>query len=197
MCNIARMESVNVDTVSSGTGSERKYYLRLRFRINRMIMIPIYLAVAIALIYAMVLLTIRMGTTLTGVIILVILILVLSFNLVSRLFILTFSTGLAFFTYVKVSHDGLEYHFWPYAVRCNWEHVDIKHDRYVPAYDKIHLKQAEPVELGQLARVIRRVIPWPRRVPSDLFALGSFRGYPDGPLADDLWSYAPHLFPDS
>ncbi len=103
---------------------------------------------------------------------------------------------LQFFSYIKVSPEGLEQKFWPYIhIRCHWSDIDkvgkwlITDVLYLNSYEiigpSIYLKK--PFSLF--------------RIPTQkLMALSSYQGWPDGQLAEDIRQFAPQLFdpaPDS
>jgi hypothetical protein len=111
--------------------------------------------------------------------------------------LIVFTIGNVFSTYLATSPDGLEYRHWPRHVRGGWAELErMGESRWGKPYPFVRFRKSETLEDNRLAMFMRRLLgllPMP-----DYFTFHSFRGYPAGPLADDLRLYAPHLFdPDS
>ncbi len=96
-----------------------------------------------------------------------------------------------FLSYLKVSPDGLELHYWPaYRVRVAWRDVErvgkCKFLGIIPC-EALYLNRAEARERNAAIRewgLAKRCI-----VP-----LSDFRGWPAGELAEDLRRYIPQVF---
>jgi hypothetical protein len=107
-------------------------------------------------------------------------------------------TGLVFagtglLTYLHVSPSGLEYRYWPfYGVRCSWG--DIR------ALRKQRRRGLFPAEDLLLER--GRHFGWPAAMTlrralglgtGHIIPLRGLRGWPEGPLSDDIRRFAPGL----
>ena len=112
------------------------------------------------------------------------------------IFFIVFIGGQELFSYLKISHQGLEYRLWPnYRIRCRWKDVDRidkgKIYGIFPA-DFIYLKDAEETRHLLFGGMVRNFIYPPHTIP-----IYEMKGWPDGKLAQTLQSYVPHLFPEN
>lgn len=96
-----------------------------------------------------------------------------------------------FLSYLKVSPDGLELHYWPiYRIRVAWQDVErLGKCKLLGVFscDALYLNRAEArarnATIREWGLAKRCIVP-----------LSDFRGWPDGELADDLRWYIPHVF---
>ena len=96
-----------------------------------------------------------------------------------------------FTTRVVVSPDGIEYRSWQYRQRARWSDVE-RIDIWVYfglAHKVLYLRQSE-LTGGRVWLALRRMLS----LPPTIMVLSSMFGWPEGPLADDVRRYAPHLF---
>jgi hypothetical protein len=96
-----------------------------------------------------------------------------------------------FLSYLKVSPDGLELHYWPtYRVRVAWQEVErVGKCKLLGLFpcEALYLNRAEArgrkATIREWGLAKRCIIP-----------LSDFRGWPAGGLAEDLRRYVPHVF---
>jgi uncharacterized Tic20 family protein len=104
--------------------------------------------------------------------------------------LVTMSTILSFFSYIKISPDDIEQ---KYAIskhiRCNWADVD-KLGKLFLFTEVIYLNSYEVVGTSLSLRSPFRFL----RPKQGFISLTGFEGWSDGQLADDLKQYAPKLF---
>ena len=97
---------------------------------------------------------------------------------------------MSFFSYVKISPDGIEQKNSPNKnIRCNWSDVD-KLGKSILFTDVIHLNSFEVVGMSLSLKSPFRFL----RPKQGFISLTGYEGWPDGQLADDLKQYAPKLF---
>ena len=110
------------------------------------------------------------------------------------LYFLLLPLGRFFFSYFKVSDQGIEFRYWPtYGLRCHWNNV-ARIGQYrslgIISYDVLYLKKADPIG-WQVTMTLRQILGIP--MPA-LITLTGYQGWPGGKLAGELRQYAPHLF---
>jgi energy-coupling factor transporter transmembrane protein EcfT len=110
------------------------------------------------------------------------------------LWFLLYPFGRLFFSYFKVSENGLEYRYWPsYGVRCTWDDLEqlgnYKSLGFIP-YDVLNLKKGEPLGWPITMMMHQRLgLKTQYSVP-----LTGIQGWPNGELANQLRHFAPQLF---
>ena len=96
-----------------------------------------------------------------------------------------------FLSYLQVSPDGLELHYWPtYRLRVAWQDIErvgrCKLLGILPC-DALYLDRAEArahnAAIREWGLATRCIVP-----------LSDFRGWPAGELEQDLRRYIPHVF---
>lgn len=96
-----------------------------------------------------------------------------------------------FFSYVKVSPDGLEQKFWPYKhIRCNWSDVD-KIGKWWLFNDVVYLNSCEIIGPSISLKMPFRLFHFSSQ---DFITLSGYQGWSDGQLAKDMRKFAPQLF---
>jgi uncharacterized Tic20 family protein len=107
-----------------------------------------------------------------------------------NIILVTISTILSFFSYIKTSPDGIEQ---KYAlskhIRCNWADVD-KVGKLFLFTDVIYLNSYEVVGTSLSLKSPFRFL----RPKQGFISLTGFEGWSEGQLADDLRQSAPQLF---
>lgn len=127
-------------------------------------------------------LTMALGCLLTPIIIL------LAFNIIQ----ITINVIMSFFSYIKISPDGIEQKNSPYKhIRCNWSDVD-KLGKFFLLTDVIYLNSYEVLGLSISLKSPFRFL----HTKQGFISLTGYDGWPDGQLASDLKHYAPKLFDD-
>jgi hypothetical protein len=115
--------------------------------------------------------------------------------LILVLVLLILRIGRAFFSYVLVSPQGLEYRYWPsYRIRCRWGDVECL-GKYrsifgLALHQVLFLKEDESTGWQGFVEVRRRL----GADTQQFVPLTGIRGWPDGPFAEDLRCYLPALF---
>lgn len=112
---------------------------------------------------------------------------------------LIFETIRYFLSYLIISQNGIEYRHWPITWhRIKWEDVErIVETKWLGLSwgDVIYIKDAEIIGTP-LWPWINRQLGW--KPDYSIYLSNRKRkklyGWPDGPLANDLRKYAPHLF---
>jgi uncharacterized Tic20 family protein len=113
-------------------------------------------------------------------------IILLVFNIIQ----MTVSVIMSFFSYVKISPDGIVQKNSPYKhIRCNWPDVD-KLGKFFLLTDVIYLNSFEVLGFSLSLKSPFRFL----RPKQGFIALTGYEGWPDGQLANDLKQYAPKLF---
>ena len=116
------------------------------------------------------------------------LIILMAFNIIQ----VTISFVVSFFSYVKISPDGIEQKNSPYKhIRCNWSDVD-KLGKLFLFTDVIYLNSFEVVGMSLSLKSPFRFL----RPKQGFISLTGYEGWSDGDLANDLKQYAPKLFED-
>ncbi|KAA3659947.1 MAG: hypothetical protein DWQ04_20805 [Chloroflexi bacterium] len=96
-----------------------------------------------------------------------------------------------FFSYVKVSPDGLEQKFWPYKhIRCKWSDVD-KIGKWWLVNDVVYLNSCEIIGPSISLKMPFRLFHFSSQ---DFITLSGYQGWSDGQLAKDMRKFAPQLF---
>jgi hypothetical protein len=91
--------------------------------------------------------------------------------------------------YIQVSDEGIEYRYAPHQwVRATWADVD-----HIGEYRSFFGNRTQVLWLHRAEYPGRLKRP-PYGAKQPFVALAGFRGWPDGPLADDLRGRAPELF---
>lgn len=112
----------------------------------------------------------------------------LGFNLLQ----MTFGVIASFFSYIKVTPDGIEQKHSPYMhIRCNWSDVD-KLGKFFSFTDVIYLNSYEVLSFSISLKFPFRFF----RPKQGFISLSGYEGWPKGQLTDDLKQYAPKLFDD-
>lgn len=97
---------------------------------------------------------------------------------------------MSFFSYVKISPDGIEQKNSPYKhIRCNWSDVD-KLGKFFLFTDVIYLNSYEVFGFSLSLKSPFRFL----RPKQGFISLTGYEGWSDGQLANDLKEYAPKLF---
>jgi uncharacterized Tic20 family protein len=105
---------------------------------------------------------------------------------------MTINVILSFFSYVKVSPDGIEQKNSPYKhIRCNWSDVD-KLGKLFLFTDVIYLNSFEVLGFSLSLKSPFRFL----RPKQGFITLTGYEGWPEGQLANDLKRYVPKLFED-
>jgi uncharacterized Tic20 family protein len=105
------------------------------------------------------------------------------------LFRQTINVVLSFFSYTKISPDGIEQKQLPYKhIRCAWSDVDKLGKLFLT--DVIYLTSYEVIGLSLSLKSPFRFF----RPKQGFMSLSGYDGWPDGQLSDDLKLYAPKLF---
>jgi|GEM_PF-1575796 len=113
-------------------------------------------------------------------------IILLVFNLIQ----IAISTVMSFFSYVKISPDGIEQKNSPYKhIRCNWFDVD-KLGKFFLFTDVIYLNSYEVLGFSLSLKSPFRFL----RPQQGFISLTGYEGWSDGQLASDIKQYAPKLF---
>jgi len=114
------------------------------------------------------------------------LIILMGFNII----LVTISTLLSFFSYIKISPDGIEQ---KYAIskhiRCDWADVD-RLGKYFLFTDVLYLNSYEVVGTSLSLKSPFRFL----RPKQGFISLTGFEGWSEDQLANDLKQYAPQLF---
>ena len=114
------------------------------------------------------------------------LIILMAFNIIQA----TINVIMSFFSYVKISPDGIEQKNSPYKhIRCNWSDVD-KLGKFFLFTDVIYLNSFEVVGMSLSLKSPFRFL----RPKQGFISLTGYEGWSDGQLANDLKQYAPKLF---
>lgn len=114
------------------------------------------------------------------------LIILLVFNLIQ----MTISVIMSFFSYVKISPDGIEQKHSPFKhIQCNWSDVD-KLGKFYLFTDVIYLNSYEVAGMSLYLKAPFRFL----RPKQGYISLTGYDGWSDGQLANDLKQYAPKLF---
>lgn len=114
------------------------------------------------------------------------LIILMAFNIIQ----MTINVAMSFFSYVKISPDGIEQKNSPYKhIRCNWSDVD-KLGKFFLFTDVIYLNSFEVVGMSLSLKSPFRFL----RPKQGSISLTGYEGWSDGQLANDLKQYAPKLF---
>jgi uncharacterized Tic20 family protein len=114
------------------------------------------------------------------------LIILMAFNIIQ----VTINVVMSFFSYVKISPDGIEQKNSPYKhIRCNWSDVD-KLGKFFLFTDVIYLNSFEVVDMSLSLKSPFRFL----RPKQAFISLTGYEGWSDGQLANDLKQYAPKLF---
>ena len=102
----------------------------------------------------------------------------------------TMNVIMSFFSYIKISPDGIEQKNSPYKhIRCYWSDVD-KLSKVFLFTEVIYLKSFEVVGMSlSLKSPLGFLSP-----KQGFISLMGYEGWPDGQLANDLKQYAPNLF---
>lgn len=103
---------------------------------------------------------------------------------------MTVSVIMSFFSYIKISPDGIEQRNSPYKhIRANWSDVD-KLGKLFLFTDVIYLNSFEVLGFSLSLKSPFRFL----RPKQGFIALTGYGGWSDGQLANDLKEYAPKLF---
>jgi uncharacterized Tic20 family protein len=114
------------------------------------------------------------------------LIILMAFNIIQ----MTINVVMSFFSYVKISPDGIEQKNSAYKhIRCNWSDVD-KLGKFFLFTDVIYLNSFEVVDMSLSLKSPFRFL----RPKQGFISLTGYEGWSDGQLANDLKQYAPKLF---
>jgi uncharacterized Tic20 family protein len=114
------------------------------------------------------------------------LIILMAFNIIQ----VTINVVMSFFSYVKISPDGIEQKNSPYKhIRCNWSDVD-KLGKFFLFTDVIYLNSYEVLGFSLSLKSPFRFL----RPKQGFISLTGYEGWSDGQLANDLKQYAPKLF---
>jgi uncharacterized Tic20 family protein len=114
------------------------------------------------------------------------LIILIAFNIIQ----VTSSVIMSFFSYVKISPDGIEQKNSPYKhIRCNWSDVD-KLGKFPLFTDVIYFNSFEVVGTSLSLKSPFRLL----RPKQGFISLSGYEGWSDGQLAKDIKKYAPKLF---
>jgi len=113
-------------------------------------------------------------------------IILLVFNIIQ----MTINVIMSFFSYIKISPDGIEQKNSPYKhIRSNWSDVD-KLGKFFLFIDVIYLNSYEVLGFSlSLKSPFRFLHP-----KQGFISLTGYEGWSDGQLANDLKQYAPKLF---
>jgi uncharacterized Tic20 family protein len=113
-------------------------------------------------------------------------IILLGFNIIQ----MTINVIMSFFSYIKISPDGIEQKHSPYKhIRCNWSDVD-KLGKFFLFTDVIYLNSYEVIGLSLSLKSPFRFL----RPKQGVISISGYDGWSDGQLANDLKQYAPKLF---
>lgn len=113
-------------------------------------------------------------------------VILLGFNLLQ----MTFGVVASFFSYLKITPDGIEQKHSPYKhIRCNWSDVD-KLGKFFLFTDVIYLNSYEVLGFSLSLKSPFRIL----RPKQGFISLTGYEGWSDGQLADDIKQYAPKLF---
>ena len=113
-------------------------------------------------------------------------IVLLIFNIVQ----MTIGVIASFFSYVKISPDGIEQKHSPYKhIRCNWSEVD-KLGKFFLFTDVVYLHSYEVAGMSLSLKAPFKFL----RPKQGFISLTGYDGWSDGQLANDLKQYAPKLF---
>jgi uncharacterized Tic20 family protein len=113
-------------------------------------------------------------------------VILLGFNLLQ----MAFSVVASFFSYLKVTPDGIEQKHSPYKhIRCNWSDVD-KLGKFFLFTDVVYLNSYEVLSFSFSLKSPFRFL----RPKQGFISLTGYEGWSDGQLASDLKQYAPKLF---
>lgn len=113
-------------------------------------------------------------------------IILLAFNITQ----MTINVIMSFFSYIKISPDGIEQKNSPYIhLRCNWSDVD-KLGKLFLFTDVIYLNSFEVLGFSLSLKSPFRFL----RPEQGFIALTGYEGWSDGQLANDLKQYAPTLY---
>lgn len=116
------------------------------------------------------------------------LIILLAFNIIQ----MTINVIMSFFSYIKISPEGIEQKNSPYKhIRCNWSEVD-KLGKFFLFTDVLYLNSFEMLGFSLSLRSPFRFL----RPKQGFITLTGYEGWSDGQLANDLKQYAPRLFED-
>jgi uncharacterized Tic20 family protein len=114
------------------------------------------------------------------------LIILMAFNIIQ----VTLNVIMSFFSYIKISPDGIEQKNSPYKhIRCNWSDVD-KLGKFYLFTDVIYLNSFKVVGMSLSLKSPLRFL----RPKQGFISLTGYEGWSDGHLANDLKQYAPKLF---
>jgi uncharacterized Tic20 family protein len=114
------------------------------------------------------------------------LIILLGFNIIQ----VTINTILSFFSFIKISSDGIEQKYPIYKhIQANWSDVE-KLGKYFLFTDVIYLNSYEVVGTSLSLKSPFRFL----RPKQGLISLTGYEGWSEGQLANDLKQYAPQLF---
>ncbi len=110
----------------------------------------------------------------------------MAFNIVQ----ITIGVVMSFFSYIKISPDGIEQKNSPYKhIRCNWSDVD-KLGKFFLFTDVIYLNSYEVLGFSLSLKSPFRFL----RPKQGFISLTGYEGWSDGHLVNDLKLYAPKLF---
>lgn len=110
--------------------------------------------------------------------------------LVLNLLQMTINFIMSFFSYIKITPDGIEQKNSPYKhIRCNWSDVD-KLGKFFLFYDALYLHSYEVLGFSLSLKSPFRLL----RPKQGFISLTGYAGWPEGPLANDLKQYVPKLF---
>ena len=113
-------------------------------------------------------------------------IILMAFNITQ----ITINVVMSFFSYIKISPDGIEQKNSPYKhIRCNWSDVD-KLGKFFLFTDVIYLNSYEVLGFSLSLKSPFRFL----RPKQGFISLTSYEGWSDGQLADDFKQYVPKLF---
>lgn len=114
------------------------------------------------------------------------LIILIAFNIIQ----ITISVVMSFFSYIKISPDGIEQKNSPYKhIRCSWSEVD-KLGKLFLFTDVIYLNSYEVLGFSLSLKLPFRFL----QPKQGFISLTGYEGWSDGQLANDLKKYAPILF---
>jgi uncharacterized Tic20 family protein len=102
----------------------------------------------------------------------------------------TINVIMSFFSYVKISPDGIEQKNSPYKhIRCTWSEAE-KLGKLLLFTEVIYLNSFEVVGMSLSLKLPFRFL----RSKQSFISLTGYEGWPDGQLANDLKQYAPNIF---
>jgi hypothetical protein len=103
---------------------------------------------------------------------------------------MTINVIMSFFSYIKISPDGIEQKNSPYKhIRSNWSDVD-KLGKFFLFTDVLYLNSYEVLGFSLSLKSPFRFL----RPKQGFMTLTGYEGWSDGQLANDLKQYAPKLF---